>query len=485
MMGYFLKVFSEAGASAGTSLLAFVTTLHCALTVLRKYRSHPKGKAGLILVPSLAFAVSPWFLSSYLWLGVIFATHVLWFVACEKLLPPLVAPKKPAGSTTRGTAKAAPPARPAASAAVPAPKGGFHQVPVLAVLADTPDIRTFRFARPPGFGFKPGQFAMVKVDLDGKTLARCYSISSSPSASGYLEISVRKQGQVSGFLHATLRPGMTLSVKGPGGSFVYPQGSRPIVLLAAGIGITPLLCMLRHALDSEPTRPVTLLFSAKTEKHVPFLYDLRLLARRHPLFRLAIALSQGSDKPEYYSGRINRNLVEAVVENPLESVYLICGPLQMIEDSVGLLESLGVPRAQILFEKFEAAAASASAASATSMAPVEASVPVPILAGQDDDAQAAESGAEAAPATGGHTLRFKRCNKIVVASADQSILDAADAAGIDIPSMCRAGACGTCRTRVLEGEVEGAFDMIDEEERAQGYVLSCVARPVKNCVIDA
>ncbi len=479
MTGYFVKVFSEAGASAGTSLLAFVTTLHSSLTVLRKYRSHPRGKAGLILAPSLAFAVSPWFLSSYLWLGVILVTHVLWFVACEKLVPPLVAPKKAAGPPGPGKAPAAA-ARPATTA--PAPKGGFHQVPVLAVLAETPDIRTFRFARPPGFDFKPGQFAMVKVDLDGKPLARCYSISSSPSASGYLEISVRKQGQVSGFLHATIRPGMMLSVKGPGGTFVYPQGSRPIVLLAAGIGITPLLCMLRHVLDSEPTRPVTLLFSAKTEKHVPFLYELRLLARRHPLFRLAIALSQGSDKPEYYSGRINRNLVEAVVENPLESVYLICGPLQMIEDSVLLLESLGVPPAQVLFEKFEAAAASASAATT---APAEAQVPVAVLAGNDDDAPDTEGGSEGAPPTDSHTLRFKRCNKVVVVSADQSILDAADAAGVEIPSMCRAGACGTCRTRVLEGEVAGDFDMIEEEERAQGYVLSCVARPVKNCVIDA
>jgi ferredoxin-NADP reductase len=321
---------------------------------------------------------------------------------------------------------------------------------------------------------------MVKVDLDGKAIARCYSISSSPSASGYLEISVRKQGQVSAFLHATIRPGMTLNVKGPGGTFVYPQGSRPIVLLAAGIGITPLLCMLRHALDSEPTRPVTLLFSAKTEKQVPFLYDLRLLARRHPLFRLAIALSQGSDKAEYYSGRINRNLVEAVVQNVQESVYLICGPLPMIDDSVRLLESLGVPTAQILFERFEAAAASASASAS---APVEAPVPVPVLAGHDEAARD-QTGDGEASAGSGHSVRFKRCNKMVAVRGDESILDAADAAGVEIPSMCRAGACGTCRTRVIEGEVEGDFDLIDEDDRAKGYVLSCVARPVRNCVVD-
>ena len=448
MTGYLWEVFSGAAGAAGTSHLAFVTTVHCALTVLRKSRSHPKGKATFLLVPSLAFAASPWFLSSYLWLGVVLATHVLWFVACEKLLPPPAVASLPA---LRAAAKAAP-ASPAAATGAAGPRSGFHEVQVLAVLVESPDIRTFRLARPEGFEFRPGQFAMVKVDLDGKTLARCYSISSSPSTRGYLEISVRRQGRVSGFLHATAQPGIMLNVKGPEGSFVYPQGSRPIVLVAAGIGITPLLCMLRHALDSEPTRPVTLLFAAKSERLAPFLYDLRLLARRHPLFRLAIALSQGSEKSEYYSGRIDRNLIEAVVQNVPESVYLICGPQQMIDDSVRLLESIGVPRAQILFEKFDAAAASSTGD---------------------------------APAGGGNHVQFRRCRKDVIAPPEQSILEAAEAAGVDIPSMCRAGACGTCRTRVLEGEVEGDFDLIEEEDRAQGYVLSCVARPVRDCVIDA
>ena len=73
----------------------------------------------------------------------------------------------------------------------------------------------------------------------------------------------------------------------------------------------------------------------------------------------------------------------------------------------------------------------------------------------------------------------------MVVPEDQSILEAAEAAGVEIPSMCRAGACGTCRTRVIDGEVEGEFDMIDEREQREGYILSCVARPKRNCVVDA
>jgi ferredoxin-NADP reductase len=112
---------------------------------------------------------------------------------------------------------------------------------------------------------------------------RCYSISSPPDTKGYLEISVRRQGLVSGTLHATMRAGATLAINRPAGQFVYPGGDdRPIALVAGGIGITPLLSMLRHAVASDPTRPITLLYSARREHDIAFLNELRVLAARHP-----------------------------------------------------------------------------------------------------------------------------------------------------------------------------------------------------------
>jgi ferredoxin-NADP reductase len=121
-------------------------------------------------------------------------------------------------------------------------------------------------ARPDGFSFKAGQFLSVRFSIDGKAVSRCYSVSSAPESTGYLEISVTRQGLVSGMLHATVRPGSLLDVIHPAGAFVYPADDhRPITLIAGGVGITPLMSMLRHAVQADPTRPMTLLYSVRTE----------------------------------------------------------------------------------------------------------------------------------------------------------------------------------------------------------------------------
>lgn len=419
--------------SAGTAGLAFITTLHCALMLLRNYRSAKTAK--LAVLPSIVFMASPWFLPAPVWLVGGFVSHIAWFAACERFLP------KPAVS--------------AATASPPPPRAmrspGFQPVAVLATFDETAEIRTFRLARPPGFAFQAGQFALVRVSIDGRPVIRCYSITSAPAISGYLEISVRNQGIVSRHLHETLRPGMTIELNGPGGEFVYPAGEQPIVLLAGGIGITPLLSMLRHALIHAPSRPITLVLSAQTAAHVPFGDELQGLARRHPQFRMVIALSRGTPDGRFHSGRIDRNLIERAVPRPLACVYMICGPLGMIEDLRHVLEAMGVPAAQIHFEKFEAAVSLAGGASSLTRARV--------------------------------TLR--RSRRTLDVAAGQTILEAANAAGESLPSLCGVGVCGTCRTRLISGKVDGDFDAIDASEQADGYILACVARPLEDCVIDA
>ena len=280
-------------ADAPASVLAFVTTLHLALLVLRRHRTCPTGFPRLILLPSVLFCASPWLLPQPNWLAGTFAAHLVWFLACEWLARPY---------PQRKDERAKPPTpRPAVTAiltsappANPVPKG-FFSVPVLAVLDETPDIKTFRLARPEGLEFSAGQFLMVRVQVEGKHLVRCYSICSAPECAGVIEISVKRQGVVSGTLHATVAPGSQLSVQGPRGSFVYPdQDERPIVLVAGGVGITPLMGMLRHAIAADPGRPVTLLYSVRTEQDIVYRDELLVLSRRHPQFRLAIALSRGS-----------------------------------------------------------------------------------------------------------------------------------------------------------------------------------------------
>ena len=442
------------------SALAFVTTLHVVLTVLRKHRSYPNRRPGLALLPSLLFSASPWFLPEPAWLAGAFAAHLAWFLVCEKAL----GRREPAGRKAAPAAHA-PAASPDAGGPAPASRRprGFVSVPVLAVLEETPEIKTFRLARPHGFHFSPGQFLMVRVQVEGKHLVRCYSISSAPGAEGVLEISVRRQGLVSGTLHATLRPGSQLAIEGPRGGFVYPAGDdRPLVLLAGGVGITPLMGMLRHAVVAEPSRPVTLLFSVRAEEDIVYREELTLLARRHPQLRLAIALSRGVWTPDYYAGRIDAGLIESLVPDPSRAIHMICGPAPMIASMTQLLASMGVAPDQIRSEAFEPA----SAAAETTAAAMATARPA------DVSGQA------------GHRVTFSRAGQTVAVSAGKSLLEAAEAIGVAIPSLCRAGACGTCRTRLVKGDVDADTSLLDPEDQEAGYILPCVAVAKGDCVLD-
>lgn len=398
---------------AGTAVLAFVTTFHCALALLRNYRAAKTAR--LSVLPSIVLTILPWFFPAYAWVLFGIAAHLTWFIVCERWLP----------------------AAPVQQIVAPPPQRskGFQPLRVLATVEETPEIRAFRLARPEGFAFRPGQFVMVRVPVAGASLTRCYSITTAPETAGYFEIGVRNQGIVSRHLHDHVRAGMTLEVNGPGGAFVYPKGDRPIVLLAGGVGITPLLSMLRHGLAGEPSRPIALLFSARAQ--VPFLDELRVLERRHPQFRLVISQT-----------RIDRALLETTVRHPAQCVYMICGPLPMIDAMRAHLEAMGVPAAQVHFEKFETAIAAAHGAPAA-------------------------------------RITLRRAKRTIAIAEEQSILEAAEGAGVSMPSLCRVGACGTCRVRLISGEVEGDFDALDPSEQAEGFILACVARARSDCVIDA
>lgn len=441
------------------SWLAAATTAHLALAVLVNH-GHQGSRAFTPLAGiSLALAGAPWFFPTGWGLLGGGIAHLLWIAVCSRLAPPDVAPPAVSAKTARLTPAAAPkPSR----TTDPRPKG-FVQTPILSVITESPGIKTFRLARPDGFDFTPGQFLTVRLRHDGKEVVRCYSISSPPAARGYLEISVRKQGRVSNALHALARPGSVLNVRAPAGAFTYPGGDdRPLVLFAGGIGITPLMSMLRHALMTEPTRPLTLLYSARELGEFAFRDELLTLTRRHELLQVCFAVTRGEAPPDVYRGRIDRALVASVVPSVGDAVSMICGPQSMIDGVTAMLLAMGVPADQVRSERFEAAVAAS--------------------AGKDSAATAAD---DAAGSRGeAFQIRERRSAKAVPVTIGQTLLDAADAHGLEIPSLCRAGVCGTCRTRVLEGDVRCEGGILDDDDRAAGFVLACVASPRSNCVIE-
>lgn len=449
---------------APPSILAFATTLHLALVVLRGHRTSGRSTLSFVTAISFLFAGSPWLLSSPIGLALGFVSHIGWFLACEKLL--VVAAPAPArmAAPTRApqTPRATAPSKGIAHAA--RQPRDFVQAPVMAVFDETPDIRTFRLARPDGFEFRSGQFLTVRLRADGREHVRCYSISSAPGAKAYVEISVKRIGLVSNALHATLRPGSLLAVRAPAGSFAYPaDDERPLVLLAGGVGITPLMSMLRHAIEADPNRPVTLFYSVRRVEDIAFHDELTLVARRHTHVRTFMAVSDGPPGPGHFPGHISESLVTTMAPDVTHAVCLICGPQPMMDAMTAMLASVGVPKSQVRFEVFQAAVAASSRIAA----------PAAVPAGGSD------------AAGGPHGITFERSRQTATVDGNQSLLEAAEACGADIPSLCRAGVCGTCRTRVISGEAHCSSTVLDEEDRAAGYVLACVTQVASDCRVDA
>jgi len=408
---------------APSATLAALSTLHLVLAALRTYRSWPR-RFSLFALPGFAFVALPWVFPRPVALAAFFIGHLLWFFTCERAFP-----------------------RPE-----PSPPG-WTETTVQRAYDQTSDIRTFRMRRPNGFDFEAGQFLTVQARVAGKPMIRCYSVCSAPEDRDFLEISVKRQGVVSGALHETLQRGSTLLVRPPAGPFVYPANdARPLVLLAGGVGITPLISMLRHAVVADPARDATLVLSVRTPENVPFRAELTALSEEHSRARIVLAVTRGDAGPGIHKGRVDAGLIAQITSGPARAVYRICGPPPMIDGMKRLLASLGVPEEQVRAEAFQAAVDAAT---------------------------------RGAGATEPVSLRLERAGRTVRVPPGRSILEAAEGAGAEIPSSCRAGVCRSCRTRLLSGDVDCDAPALVKQDRDGGYIYPCVAWAKNDCRIDA
>ena len=441
--------------------------MHLAMAFVRRHRAGSRLSSPFV-VPSFLFAATPWLWMSPIALVASALAHVAWFVACEILAPvsrqPAVRPATPAATKAQPASMR----RQSGSGApthAPLSTPGFVSTPVLAVLEEANDIKTFRVARPDGFTFTAGQFVAVRVSIAGKPHVRCYSISSPPEARGYIEVSVRRQGLVSTTLHATLRSGSLLTIGQAAGQFVYPEGDdRPLALLAGGIGITPLLSMLRHAVLADPTRPIALLYSTRRVEDAAFRHELALIAERHPHVRIGLTFTGGTAPPPWRAGHIDAAMVRQYVPHPPHTIFCICGPAAMMAAMDQLLHDEGVPGEQIRSERFETAVAASLVNAPATTAPSPAGRPRP-----PDE----------------YEVTFASSGRTGRGGAAHTLLDVAEREGIPIASSCRSGVCLTCRTRLTEGEADCRSSMLDAEDRAAGFILPCVSWATSDCVLEA
>jgi ferredoxin-NADP reductase/DMSO/TMAO reductase YedYZ heme-binding membrane subunit len=369
---------------------------------------------------------------------------------------------------------------PATIAAAAKPKHWSGQLRVAKVFHETPDVSTFRLVSTTGpnlpFDFLPGQFLNLSFVIDGKKVNRSYTIASSPTRVGSCELTVKREakGKISRHLHDSVDAGTLIDVYAPAGRFTFTGAEADsLVMIAGGVGITPLMAKIRYLTDIGWSGHIYLVFSVKTERDIIFRDELHYLRSRFPNLHVTVTLT----RPEGSSGgwergRISPALLNRVVPQISTRRVHICGPTPMTELTRQMLLDLGVPAESIKLESFTSAARTAAL--------------TPEASTNGTLATTAQTLAPAAKTGSGASLTFARSGNSLPISAHKTVLEAAEDLGVRINYECRSGICGQCKTKLLAGHVTmEAQDALTPHDRANNLILSCQARCVDQVVVEA
>jgi len=338
----------------------------------------------------------------------------------------------------------------------------------------TDDVRSFTFGVPAPLHFLPGQYLTVGLVVDGKSVERCYTISSPPSRSAELTITVKRApgGPVSNWLHDNLRVGDAIRASGPLGRFSYAHHpAEKYLFLTAGSGITPAMSMVRTLCVDGHGADVVLVHCARTPDDIIFRDELEALDSR---LDVSVAVLCEADSPtEPWHGRRGRldaeALFDAAPDLPEREIFT-CGPPPFMETVRSLLERAGADAGRCHEESFTIGAGSAPA--------VEGAV-APAAGDAAGDAAATSSGTT-------YSLGFRRSGRSVECDAGTTVLEAAARAGLSLPSSCGEGVCGTCKLTMLSGQVDMQHaGGIRPREIAQHKILACCSIPLEDLDIDA
>ena len=336
----------------------------------------------------------------------------------------------------------------------------FHKLTIKEVKRETSKAISISFNIPENlkdvFVFKAGQYITLKTYIDSHEVRRDYSLCSSPK-SGEIKVAVKevKDGTFSAYANNTLKAGDTLEVAPPKGRFIFkPNDSKTknIAVFAAGSGITPVLSIIKCALEEELLSKVILVFGNKTTEDTMFLNELLELQHTYKdRFSIQFVFSQ-ADEDDAIFGRIEKSTVNYVMKNKHKHIdvdaFYLCGPEAMIHTVKDVLTEHNIDENHIHFELFKAAKPAEIEDDATASGKIKITVLV------DDE-----------------TTTFEM-------SAKQTILEAALDEDLDAPYSCQGGICSSCIARITEGEATmRQNNILTESEIAEGLILTCQAHP--------
>ncbi len=360
---------------------------------------------------------------------------------------------------------------PAAAAHPVAP--GFRPLAVTAVEQESADVLSLTMQSQDGGPLRaalPGQYVVLRLEptAGGRPLFRSYSLSGPLSGERYrISVKIEANGTAGTYLRDHIRVGDVLQVSSPRGSFILQSGARPVVLLSAGIGATPLLAMLHSLAAARSTRQVLWLYGTRDRQHHPFVAEVRRLmpALAHGRSYVCYSMPGSRDRlAEDFdaAGHLTRSVFEQV-GIPQEADVYLCGPMHFMADAKETLARLGVAPERIHVELFNGS---------ESMTPgvVGAATRTPHPPEQD-----ARTGPLVSFARSGIAAHWN-------ATAYQSLLELAEACDVPVRWSCRTGVCHNCESGLVSGAVVYGPEPL--EQPAEGNLLVCCSQPARDLVVD-
>lgn len=366
----------------------------------------------------------------------------------------------------------------------------FNTLTVAGVRKLTKDSVEVTFAVPDelaaDYDYLPGQYVALRAQIDGQEVRRSYSICAEPTP-GEIRVAIKRDfgGLFSNWANDTLKPGYQIDVMNPQGAFVSKStitslnnpekiaedaaaaGGEHMVAFAAGSGITPIIAIARTVLKASPTSTFDLVYANKSAMDVMFAEEIGDLKDRYPTrFAVHHVLSREQRINPLMSGRIDDEKLNAILDHVIQvdkaDEWFLCGPFELVQLCRDTLAERGVREDDVRFELFTTGKPEAPA-------------------GQQGRA------VEADPSGANYTISFNldgtSSSVESPISANETILNAALRVRADVPFACAGGVCGTCRAKVISGDVKMEENYaLEKDEVDAGYILTCQTRPCSDAV---